>query len=83
MQDEWRRGLKGLRADTVSKLKKTLPELEKEVECLNENFFVFWLVPFFNLSIYKQLKLFPLYLMNRLEGHQTLWTFMPMLSVTA
>ncbi|CAK7336282.1 unnamed protein product [Dovyalis caffra] len=28
--DEWRRGLKALRADTVNKLKKTLPELEKE-----------------------------------------------------
>ncbi|CAN1841609.1 DCN1-like protein 4, partial [Linum perenne] len=30
-QDEWRRGLKALRADNVSKLKKALPELEKEV----------------------------------------------------
>ncbi|KAK4404220.1 DCN1-like protein 4 [Sesamum angolense] len=29
-QDEWRRGLKALRVDTVNKLKKTLPELEKE-----------------------------------------------------
>lgn len=29
--DEWRRGLKALRADTVSKLKKALPDLEKEV----------------------------------------------------
>ncbi|KAI6689840.1 hypothetical protein NL676_026668 [Syzygium grande] len=29
--DEWRRGLKSLRADTVSKLKKSLPDLEKEV----------------------------------------------------
>ncbi|XP_010245547.1 PREDICTED: DCN1-like protein 4 isoform X1 [Nelumbo nucifera] len=29
--DEWRRGLKALRADTISKLKKALPELEKEV----------------------------------------------------
>ncbi|CAN1179018.1 DCN1-like protein 4 [Linum perenne] len=29
--DEWRRGLKALRADNVSKLKKALPELEKEV----------------------------------------------------
>ncbi|KAJ7951969.1 Defective in cullin neddylation protein [Quillaja saponaria] len=29
--DEWRRGLKALRADTVSKLKKQLPDLEKEV----------------------------------------------------
>ncbi|KAG2259643.1 hypothetical protein Bca52824_078937 [Brassica carinata] len=30
-QEEWRRGLKALRADTLSKLKKALPELEKEV----------------------------------------------------
>ncbi|XP_022714746.1 DCN1-like protein 4 [Durio zibethinus] len=29
--EEWRRGLKALRADTVSKLRKALPELEKEV----------------------------------------------------
>ncbi|XP_065868811.1 uncharacterized protein [Euphorbia lathyris] len=29
--EEWRRGLKALRADTVSKLKKALPDLEKEV----------------------------------------------------
>ncbi|OIT35660.1 PREDICTED: DCN1-like protein 4 [Nicotiana attenuata] len=29
--DEWRRGLKALRADTAQKLKKALPELEKEV----------------------------------------------------
>ncbi|XP_042509427.1 DCN1-like protein 4 isoform X2 [Macadamia integrifolia] len=29
--DEWRRGLKALRADTINKLKKALPELEKEV----------------------------------------------------
>ncbi|KAJ7962781.1 Defective in cullin neddylation protein [Quillaja saponaria] len=29
--DEWRQGLKALRADTVSKLKKQLPDLEKEV----------------------------------------------------
>ncbi|KAL2462144.1 protein of unknown function (DUF298) [Abeliophyllum distichum] len=29
--DEWRRGLKALRADTILKLKKALPELEKEV----------------------------------------------------
>ncbi|KAE9621294.1 hypothetical protein Lal_00023592 [Lupinus albus] len=29
--DEWRRGMKALRADTVSKLKKALPDLEKEV----------------------------------------------------
>uniref|UniRef100_A0A5B6Z7Z8 Defective in cullin neddylation protein n=1 Tax=Davidia involucrata TaxID=16924 RepID=A0A5B6Z7Z8_DAVIN len=30
--DEWRRGLKALRADTITKLKKALPELEKEVK---------------------------------------------------
>ncbi|OIW18073.1 hypothetical protein TanjilG_00325 [Lupinus angustifolius] len=30
--DEWRRGLKALRVDTVSKLKKALPDLEKEVQ---------------------------------------------------
>ncbi|CAF1925995.1 BnaC05g12090D [Brassica napus] len=30
-QEEWRRGLKALRADTLNKLKKALPELEKEV----------------------------------------------------
>ncbi|KAF3450947.1 hypothetical protein FNV43_RR07036 [Rhamnella rubrinervis] len=29
--EEWRRGLKALRVDTVNKLKKALPELEKEV----------------------------------------------------
>ncbi|KAK8964882.1 hypothetical protein KSP40_PGU003395 [Platanthera guangdongensis] len=29
--EEWRRGLKALRADTISKLKKALPELVKEV----------------------------------------------------
>ncbi|CAK9186817.1 unnamed protein product [Ilex paraguariensis] len=29
--EEWRRGLKALRADTIIKLKKALPELEKEV----------------------------------------------------
>ncbi|XP_057967316.1 uncharacterized protein LOC131157292 [Malania oleifera] len=29
--EEWRRGLKALRADTINKLKKALPELEKEV----------------------------------------------------
>ncbi|RVW35670.1 DCN1-like protein 5 [Vitis vinifera] len=31
IEEEWRRGLKALRTDTVSKLKKALPELEKEV----------------------------------------------------
>ncbi|KAI4355808.1 hypothetical protein L6164_004547 [Bauhinia variegata] len=30
--DEWRKGLKALRADTISKLKKALPDLEKEVK---------------------------------------------------
>ncbi|KAI4331181.1 hypothetical protein MLD38_029391 [Melastoma candidum] len=30
--DEWRRGLKSLKADTISKLKKALPQLEKEVK---------------------------------------------------
>lgn len=30
-KDEWRSGLKGLRADTMLKLKKALPDLEKEV----------------------------------------------------
>ncbi|KAF8407210.1 hypothetical protein HHK36_006337 [Tetracentron sinense] len=29
--DEWRSGLKALRADTINKLKKAFPELEKEV----------------------------------------------------
>ncbi|KAL3528947.1 hypothetical protein ACH5RR_008269 [Cinchona calisaya] len=29
--DEWRRGLKALRVDTIVKLKKALPDLEKEV----------------------------------------------------
>ncbi|OIW16949.1 hypothetical protein TanjilG_08339 [Lupinus angustifolius] len=33
--DEWRRGMKDLRADTVSKLKKALPDLEKEVRRLS------------------------------------------------
>ncbi|KAL9238558.1 hypothetical protein vseg_012960 [Gypsophila vaccaria] len=30
--EEWRKGLKALRADTISKLKKALPELEAEVK---------------------------------------------------
>ncbi|KAL5576100.1 hypothetical protein UlMin_017799 [Ulmus minor] len=30
--EEWRRGLKALRGDTINKLKKALPELEKEVK---------------------------------------------------
>uniref|UniRef100_A0A7C8ZTQ8 Defective in cullin neddylation protein n=1 Tax=Opuntia streptacantha TaxID=393608 RepID=A0A7C8ZTQ8_OPUST len=29
--EEWRRGLKALRCDTIAKLRKALPELEKEV----------------------------------------------------
>ncbi|KAF3665356.1 putative nuclear pore complex protein Nup98-Nup96-like [Capsicum annuum] len=29
--NEWRKGLKALRADTIQKLKKALPELEREV----------------------------------------------------
>ncbi|XP_068648645.1 uncharacterized protein [Aristolochia californica] len=41
MQDEWRRGLKALRADTVSKLKKALSDLEKEVE-RPQNFLQFY-----------------------------------------
>ncbi|XP_077238050.1 defective in cullin neddylation protein (DUF298) [Tasmannia lanceolata] len=39
--DEWRRGLKALRADTIPKLKKALPELEKEVRRPN-NFLDFY-----------------------------------------
>ncbi|CAK9166578.1 unnamed protein product [Ilex paraguariensis] len=34
--EEWRRGLKALRADTIIKLKKALPELEKEVLFFNQ-----------------------------------------------
>ncbi|KAH8512798.1 hypothetical protein H0E87_006193 [Populus deltoides] len=30
--EEWRQGLKSLRADTLNKLKKALPDLEKEVK---------------------------------------------------
>ncbi|XP_022841512.1 DCN1-like protein 4 [Olea europaea var. sylvestris] len=30
-REEWRRGLKALKVDTISKIKKALPELEKEV----------------------------------------------------
>ncbi|KAI3792457.1 hypothetical protein L2E82_06337 [Cichorium intybus] len=30
-KEEWRKGFKALRVDTVTKLKKTLPDLEKEV----------------------------------------------------
>ncbi|KAL5698838.1 hypothetical protein ACHQM5_029820 [Ranunculus cassubicifolius] len=29
--DEWRRGMKALKVDTIAKLKKSLPELEKDV----------------------------------------------------
>lgn len=36
-QEEWRRGLKALRVDTIEKLKKALPELEKEVYIWLEN----------------------------------------------
>ncbi|XP_074571000.1 uncharacterized protein LOC141827609 [Curcuma longa] len=39
--EEWRRGLKALHADTISKLKKALPELEKEV-ARPSNFSVFF-----------------------------------------
>ncbi|KAG6470589.1 hypothetical protein ZIOFF_071663 [Zingiber officinale] len=39
--EEWRRGLKALHADTISKLKKALPELEKEV-ARPSNFLVFF-----------------------------------------
>ncbi|GER50412.1 defective in cullin neddylation protein, partial [Striga asiatica] len=31
-QDEWRRGLKALRVDNIKKLKKSLPELKKEIQ---------------------------------------------------
>lgn len=34
-QEEWRRGLKALHSDTISKLKKSLSELEKEVNLLS------------------------------------------------
>ncbi|XP_068653203.1 uncharacterized protein [Aristolochia californica] len=40
-QEEWRRGLKALRADTISKLKKALSDLEKEVE-RPQNFLEFY-----------------------------------------
>ncbi|KAL2533998.1 protein of unknown function (DUF298) [Abeliophyllum distichum] len=30
-REEWRRGLKAMKVDTISKIKKALPELEKEV----------------------------------------------------
>ncbi|KAG8643751.1 DCN1-like protein 4 isoform X2 [Manihot esculenta] len=43
--EEWRRGLKALRADTVNKLKKALPELEKEVK-RPLNFMDFYLYSF-------------------------------------
>ncbi|KAL1531171.1 DCN1-like protein 4 isoform X2 [Salvia divinorum] len=40
-QDEWRRGLKTLKVDTITKLKKSLPELEKEA-LKSENFVNFY-----------------------------------------
>ncbi|XP_042001863.1 DCN1-like protein 4 [Salvia splendens] len=40
-QDEWRRGLKALKVDTITKLKKSLPELEKEA-LKSENFVSFY-----------------------------------------
>ncbi|XP_024979567.1 DCN1-like protein 4 isoform X3 [Cynara cardunculus var. scolymus] len=42
-QDEWRTGLKSLHADTLKKLKKELPELEKEVAKQNnfEDFYCY------------------------------------------
>ncbi|XP_047939971.1 DCN1-like protein 4 isoform X2 [Salvia hispanica] len=40
-QDEWRRGLKALKVDTIPKLKKSLPELEKEA-LKSENFVSFY-----------------------------------------
>uniref|UniRef100_A0A2P2LHK0 Defective in cullin neddylation protein n=1 Tax=Rhizophora mucronata TaxID=61149 RepID=A0A2P2LHK0_RHIMU len=43
--EEWRRGLKSLRADTVNKLKKALPELEKEVK-RSSNFIEFYTYAF-------------------------------------
>ncbi|KAJ8560774.1 hypothetical protein K7X08_022634 [Anisodus acutangulus] len=36
-QDEWRKGLKDLQVDTITKLKKALPKLEAEV-MMPENF---------------------------------------------
>ncbi|MQL77712.1 hypothetical protein Taro_010125 [Colocasia esculenta] len=39
--DEWRKGLKALRADSISKIKKSLPELEKEVRNA-QNFLEFY-----------------------------------------
>ncbi|XP_020598070.1 DCN1-like protein 4 isoform X2 [Phalaenopsis equestris] len=43
--EEWRRGLKAIRADTISKLKKALPELEKEV-MRPQNFLEFYTYSF-------------------------------------
>jgi hypothetical protein len=31
LQDEWRRGMKAMRVDSVDKLKKALPGLQQEV----------------------------------------------------
>ncbi len=36
-QDEWRSGLKALRADTINKLKKAFPELVQEVSFFTSN----------------------------------------------
>uniref|UniRef100_A0A1D1XRP7 Defective in cullin neddylation protein n=2 Tax=Anthurium amnicola TaxID=1678845 RepID=A0A1D1XRP7_9ARAE len=39
--EEWRRGLKALRADSITKIKKALPDLEKEVRS-TQNFLEFY-----------------------------------------
>lgn len=44
-QDEWQRGLKSLKVDTITKLKKSLPGLEKEVS-KPDNFEDFYLYAF-------------------------------------
>ncbi|KAG9151597.1 hypothetical protein Leryth_024065 [Lithospermum erythrorhizon] len=44
-QDEWQRGLKALKVDTINKLKKSLPGLEKEV-LKPDNFEDFYLYAF-------------------------------------
>lgn len=41
--EEWTRGLKALRADTIDELKKALPQLEKEVQ----SFMLFFLLLIF------------------------------------
>ncbi|EYU25333.1 hypothetical protein ABFS82_10G120500 [Erythranthe guttata] len=40
-QDEWRRGFKALKVDTINKLKKTLPDLKKDV-LKSDNFVDFY-----------------------------------------